>query len=276
MADAITIQSTQQATSGSNSIMNLWVGMAIIALIIILCMVIIGIIIWFIIKYFKQKNDLLLNIRRARLKMCSIHKELPAKKRWFIWNIKKNPPIRCAYFDKDKKLNITKPIAYYLGHSYSEEGNMIISFYISTSSYFFLFPKAELLMINNKEQRTIYFQDKQTQKEESVQLTLPTSKDIVSINKTPPEIILHHCKGIDIDSSLGMFYLPIIVDNDEKTIDFNAIMMQSIREIATIQMYLDQLTIQAKTNQLAVKGNPGVRISQQLGDTNQTIEQKPY
>lgn len=274
MADAIAIQSTQATQSGGGS--SLWIGMAVIALIIILVMVIIALIIWFIIKYFKQKNDLLLNIRRARLKMCFVHKELPSKRRWFKWRISKNPPIRCMYFDKEKKLHITKPIAYYLGHSLSEEGNMIISFYIPTSNYFFIFPKAELLMINNKEQRTIYYQDKQTQKEEKIELKLPTSKDIVSINKTPPEVILHHCKGIDIDSSLGMFYLPVITGADERTIDLNAVMMQSIREIATIQMYLDQLTIQAKTNQLAVKGNPGVRISQQLGDTNQTIEQKPY
>jgi hypothetical protein len=72
-----------------------------------------------------------------------------------------------------------------------------------------------------------------------------------------------------------MFYLPSVCDIEGRTINLSPIMMWSMREITSLQMYFDQLGIQAKTNQIAVKGNPGVRMGQLFGDSNSTIEQRP-
>jgi hypothetical protein len=238
-------------------------------------MAVLGLIIYFAVKWFKQKNDLLINVRRARIRMCSTHGSLPTATRWFKWNIKKNPPIRCMYMDNDNKIKITRPIGYYLGHYNSEEGNMMVSFYTPTSMSFWIFPKTELLMINDIKQRKVKYADKDSGEEKIEELVLPVAQDIVSINNSPPEVILQFCKGIDIDSSFGMFYLPSVCDIEGRTINLSPIMMWSMREITSLQMYFDQLGIQAKTNQIAVKGNPGVRMGQLFGDSNSTIEQRP-
>lgn len=238
----------------------------VLGIIVLVILVVIGV---KVVQLIKKRTDVFYRIRSERIKLCSAHRRYPKKiSKFRIWKYWKNAPIRLRQFDPTTgKLSLSKPIAYYRGDMAGPEGNLLISFYMPGNNFWYVFPKTELLLINQKQKRKFNIGRDKDGKEQIIERTLPTAKDIVQFDD---DSIILNCDGISLT---GMFYVPVLHDSENNIIDLSAPAMQSMEEVAISNVFYESLDGWAKATKKAVEANPGVRISQKTGDHNQTVEQ---
>lgn len=214
-------------------------------------------------KYIKQRDDLLFQVRRERLKLCRAQRSYKSKS-WF--KISKNPPIRLATYQwREGKpfLHLSRPVAYHRGDMFSNDGNLLISMYVPGNRTFFIFPRAELLVINNKPMRNIKIGNKE------YEYKLPTAKEVVQFQYNPDEIILY-ADGI---SDVGPVYVPVIRDTNGDPIDLATFAMQNLHDVAIPYHFSEMLNLWATNNKKAVDTNPYVRIANKTSDSNMSVDQ---
>lgn len=260
------ISSTTPSSSGGTTLIAGALVLIIIGVIVVVILVVIGV---KVVQMIKKRNDVFYRVRTERIKLCSAHRRYPKKiSKFRVWKYWKNAPIRLRRFDPSTgKLSLSRPIAYYRGDCVGPEGNLIISFYMPGNNFWFVFPKTELLIVNDRQKRKFKIGRDKDGKDITVEKTLPTAKDMVQFDE---DSIILNCDGIAFS---GMFYLPVLHDDQNNIIDLTAPAMQSMEEVGIAQVFYDSLDGWAKATKKAVEANPGVRISQKTGDHNQTVEQ---
>lgn len=261
MVEAITT-TTQASSSGGGS--SLIIGAVVL---IILGLIIIGIIVYAIYKlwkWLKVKDNILEKVRKERLKLCRAQRIYGAK-HWLF--VEKNPPIKLFYYrwEGGKPYPIlSRPVAYYRGSFFSNDGNLTMSIYVPGNRIFFLIPRSELLIINNKSHRRIKIG------KEVYDFKLPVAKDIVEFRQSPDEIILH-ADGI---SAVGNIYVPVIRDVNGEPIDLATFAVDSLHEVSIPYHFNEMLNIWSEQNKKAVDTNPYVRIVNKTSDSNLSVEQQ--
>lgn len=246
--------------SGSSTLIAGILVFVVIAILIIVGIVIVAIKVSSLVK---KRSDIFYRIRTERIKLCSAHRRYPKKVSKFrLYKYWKNVPIRLQYFNKQSgTFGLTKPIAYYRGDMQGPEGNLMVSFYMPGNNTWLVFPKTEILIINNKQTRTFKIG------KELITKTLPTAKDIVQFDD---DTIILKCDAI---SDSGMFYIPVLHDADDNIIDMTPAAMTSMEDVAATKIFYESLDMWAKNNRKAVDANPNVRIHQKTNDQNQSVEQ---
>ena len=263
MVEALTTSTAPASASGGSSTTFI-LGAVVL---IILALVIIGVLIYVayrVYKWLKIRNDLLYQVRKERLKLCRAQRVYGAK-HWLF--AEKNPPIRLFYYrwqDGKPFPVLSRPVAYYRGSFYSNDGNLVMSIYVPGNRTFFIIPRSELLIINNRPERKI------TIGKNTYTYKLPTAKDLVEFRQSPDEIILH-ADGI---SDVGNVYVPVIRDTEGHPIDLATFAIDSMHDVAIPYHFGEMLNRWAEHNKKAVDTNPYVRIANKTSDSNMSVEQQ--
>jgi hypothetical protein len=262
MVEAITSSTAPAASGGGGS--TLIIGAIVL---IILGLIVVGVLIYVayrVYKWLKVRNDLLYQVRKERLKLCRAQRVYGAK-HWLF--AEKNPPIRLFYYrwqDGKPYPLLSRPVAYYRGSFFSNDGNLMISIYVPGNRILFIIPRSELLVINNKPERTINIgRNTYTYK-------LPTAKEMVEFRQSPDEVILY-ADGI---SDVGNIYVPVIRDAEGDPIDMATFAIDSMHDVAMPYHFNEMLNRWSEYNKKAVDTNPYVRIANKTSDSNMSVEQQ--
>jgi hypothetical protein len=245
--------------------LNVW-SIVIIAVIglAVLTFIIIGLyfVISWIIRYFKEQNDLYIGLKKKQMELCSQH----AYRKVHRWLIGRNKPIRCAY-NNGGEVKITEPIAFYGGHYYSPTGDIIMRIFGHAFKTFWIFPRQELLIINQKAEREYRVTSSDGKTEMRTQ-QLPVS----SVQFNDNEIIITGMGISNLDAA-GLFYVPVLKDTGGSIINLSVAAFQSITDIAVGDALLGNAKLYVEASRRGVEMNPYIRGIQKIQDTSQTIEQ---
>jgi len=265
MVEAVTTasQATSQASGGGFT--TLFLGVVVILIFAVIILAILGFVGYKIWQMVKKRDDLMFRVRRERLRLARAQRSYKSKG-WLPWNFKKNTPIRLFKYEfRNGKPYpaVTQPIGWHHGDFHTHEGNLIISAYLPGNRFLLFFPRAELIIINNKAKRKIKIGKKE------YEYDLPVARDMVQFNHNPDEILLH-ADGL---SDAGEFYVPCIRDENGEVIDLAAFAIQNMSDVGISHLFNEHINAWAVANKKAVDTNPYVRISQKTSDSNMSVEQ---
>lgn len=267
MVEAGTTASQVASQASGGGFTTLLLGAVAIIVLAIAFLAIIGFVIYKVYQMMKKRDDLMFKVRRERLKLCKAQRSYKSKG-WLPWNFKKNTPIRLMKYEwRDGKPYpiLSQPIAWHHGDFASNEGNLIISAYIPGNRFLLVFPRPELIIINNRPERRI----KIGKVEHSYKL--PVARDIVQFQHDPNEIILN-ADGL---SDAGEIYVPVLRDQTGNPIDLATFAIDNMMNVGISHLFNEQINSWAIANKKAVDTNPYVRIMQKTSDSNMSVEQHP-
>jgi hypothetical protein len=215
-----------------------------------------------LLKYFKQQNDIFFKLKQDRIKLSKTHRSYNSK-HW--WKIKKNTPIRLVK-KEDNKLSISNPIAYHRGNYTTHEGNIIISMNIPNRKKFLFFPSTDLLIIPEREKIDITMKDERGKPYSITIDKLPRARDIIQFNESE---ILIFAESI---SNSGEFFIPVLKSKDNKIIDLTLPIYQSLKEVIIGEYLYNQSADFVDVAKKSMDLNPNIRAIQRTSDSNQNIE----
>ena len=236
----------------------------IIAVLIIAFLIGIFLLVKWLVKYFKEQNDIFCKLKTERIKLSKIQKRYPSSSHFL--KVSKNVPIRLVRKDENNHLTISSPIAYHRGDYSSHEGNVIIAMNLKDNKKFFFFPITSLLIIPNKEKVEIAQKDKNGK---SVTITinnLPKARDIIQFNDN--EILLF----AESLSNVGQFYVPVLKTKDNKIIDLSMPTFQTLKEVVLNDYLYLQTSDFGNLAKESMKINPFIRAITKTSDSNNSID----
>jgi hypothetical protein len=237
-------------------------GFVLFFIIFLLILVGIFFLVRWIIQFLKSKSDIFFLLRKDRISLAKIHKRYSSK-HWF--KVHKNTPIRLVTKQNDK-LHVSSPIAYHRGDYTTHEGNVILCMNLSGKKKWFIYPVTDLLIIPNKEEVSIVKKDKQGKDEIVVLKNLPRAREIVQFNED--EILLY----AESLSSIGMFYVPVLLAKDGKIVDLSLPVYQSLREVVLGDYLYHQVADFVGVAKKSMDLNPNLRYSIKDKDANTNVE----
>lgn len=240
-----------------------WWILIIVVIIIAICIGIFFLVKW-LVKYFKERNDIFFKLKADRIKLSKIQKRYPSSKHFL--KVTKNVPIRLVRKEEDGHLTITSPIAYHRGDYSSHEGNVIIAMNLNGNKKFFFFPITSLLIIPNRESIDIMQKDKNGKSIKVTINNLPKAKDIVQFNDNE---ILVYAESL---SNVGQFYVPVLKTKDNKIIDLSMPTFQTLKEVVLNDYLYEQTSSFSILAKKSMDLNPFIRAITKTSDSNQNVE----
>lgn len=238
-----------------------WGAMVFIVLFFIILLGIVFFIRW-LVKFIKLRNDIYYRARSDRMKLARIHKTYPSK-HWL--KVSKNTPIRLVKLVNNKPY-ISSPIGYHKGDYMSHDGNFNISMNLIGDKHFFIFPKASLLVIPDRDSFKINSRDDKGKLKEIEIKDLPRVDKIVQL--TANDILLY-CESI---SNIGLFHFPVLKAVDGKILDLSMPIYKSLKDIAVSEYLYEQSDEFVKVNKKAIDMNPNIRGTQKINDSSGNVE----
>lgn len=247
----------------------LWGGMVILLIILAIGLVF-AYLIGKLIRYLKFRNNLFYNIKKEKKKLCTIQATYPKAKLKHSWKIEKNIPIRLARIDAHGNLTISKPIAYYRGDYYSNEGNLNIAFSTKKHKTFMVMPSKEILVIPNGQKVTFKLKDHPNDiQPRLIEQKLPLAQDIVRFNDN--EILLW-AEGIShVGKEEDGFYIPVLKANDG-VVNLALPIYEMMKDVALGNYLYEQTTQFAKVSIKAVDMNAELNAQNKLKDNNTNVD----
>lgn len=239
----------------------------VLIIVVVIIAILVGIFFFvkWLVKYFKERNDIFFKLKSDRIKLSKIQKRYPSSKHFL--KVSKNVPIRLVRKEEDGHLTITSPIAYHRGDYSSHEGNVIIAMNLKDNKKFFFFPITSLLVIPNRESVDIIQKDSKTGKPITMTINnLPKARDIIQFNDNE---ILIYAESL---SNVGQFYVPVLKTKDGKIIDLSMPTFQTLKEVVLSEFLYQQTDEFSKLAKKSMDINPNLRYQMKTGDTSQSVD----
>jgi len=240
-----------------------WWILIIVVLIIAFLIGIFFLVKW-LVKYFKEQNDIFCKLKAERIKLSKIQKRYSSSTHFL--KVAKNVPIRLVRKEEDGHLTITSPIAYHRGDYSSHEGNVIISMNLTGNKKFFFFPITSLLVIPNRKSVDIMQKDKNGKPIKITIDNIPKSKDIIQFNDNE---ILIYAESL---SNVGQFYVPVLKTKDGKIIDLSMPTFQTLKEVVLNDYLYQQTSDFGNLAKESMKINPFIRAITKTSDSNTSVD----
>jgi hypothetical protein len=240
-----------------------WWILIIVVLIIAIFIGIFFLVKW-LVKYFKERNDIFFKLKAERIKLSKIQKRYSSSNHFL--KVTKNVPIRLVRKEEDGHLTITSPIAYHRGDYSSHEGNVVIAMNLKDNKKFFFFPITSLLIIPNRESIDIMQKDKNGKPIKITIDNLPKARDIIQFNDNE---ILIYAESL---SNVGQFYVPVLKTKDGKIIDLSMPTFQTLKEVVLGTFLYEQTDEFSKLAKKSMDLNPNLRYQMKAGDSSQSVE----
>jgi len=217
-----------------------------------------------LVKYFKERNDIFFKLKAERIKLSKIQRRYPSSNHFL--KVSKNVPIRLVRKEENGHLTITSPIAYHRGDYSSHEGNVIIAMNLKDNKKFFFFPITSLLVIPNRESVDVMQKDKNGKPVTMTINNLPKAKDVIQFNDNE---ILIYAESL---SNVGQFYVPVLKTKDGKIIDLSMPTFQTLKEVVLSAFLYEQTDEFSKLAKKSMDLNPNLRYQMKAGDSSQSVE----
>lgn len=239
--------------------------------IILLTLLIIGIVllIGWLTQFLKTRKDLFYRIHKERTTLCKLNNRYgKAGKHW--WKIEKNIPIRLLKKDEKNRVTLSAPIGYYRGDFVGNEGNLYIAWVSRLYKRFFIFPKINLLIVNNKSVKTIRLKEEKSGEMVEKSITgLPIAEEIIQFNDR--EILIF----AENFSDCGMFFVPVIKTAKGQPLDLVPVISSDLVDVAMARIFQGAITEWARLNKEGANVNPYATFANKVNDTSSSIEARP-
>jgi hypothetical protein len=238
----------------------------VLIIVVVIIAIFIGIffLVKWLVKYFKERNDIFFKLKAERIKLSKIQKRYSSSNHFL--KVTKNVPIRLVRKEEDGHLTITSPIAYHRGDYSSHEGNVVIAMNLKDNKKFFFFPITSLLIIPNRESIDIMQKDKNGKPIKMTIDNLPKARDIIQFNDNE---ILIYAESL---SNVGQFYVPVLKTKDGKIIDLSMPTFQTLKEVVLNDYLYEQTSNFSILAKKSMDLNPFIRAITKTSDSNQNVE----
>jgi hypothetical protein len=238
----------------------------VLIIVVVIIAIFIGIffLVKWLVKYFKERNDIFFKLKAERIKLSKIQKRYSSSNHFL--KVTKNVPIRLVRKEEDGHLTITSPIAYHRGDYSSHEGNVVIAMNLKDNKKFFFFPITSLLIIPNRESIDIMQKDKNGKPIKMTIDNLPKARDIIQFNDNE---ILIYAESL---SNVGQFYVPVLKTKDGKIIDLSMPTFQTLKEVVLNDYLYEQTSNFSILAKKSMDLNPYIRSLVKTSDSNQNVE----